>query len=71
MKRHIKQLFVMEIIMIMSWCIWKERNVWLFSNEDPSVKHCKDNFKSEFALTMLRAKQQKASIMSQWLEKLS
>jgi hypothetical protein len=68
MKRHINQPFAMEIIMIMSWCIWKERNVWLFSNEDPNVQHCKDSFKSEFALTMLREKQQKASIMSQWVE---
>jgi hypothetical protein len=71
MKRHINQPFVMEIIMIISWCIWKERNAWLFSNEDLSVQHCKDSFKSEFALTMLRAKQQKASIMSQRLENLS
>jgi hypothetical protein len=70
-KRHINQPFTMEIIMIMSWCIWKERIAWFFNNEDPSVQHCKDSFKSEFALTMLRAKQQKASLMSQWLENLS
>jgi hypothetical protein len=27
MKMHINQPFVMKIIVIMSWCIWKERNV--------------------------------------------
>jgi hypothetical protein len=27
MKRHINQLFAMEIIITMCWCIWKERNV--------------------------------------------
>jgi hypothetical protein len=71
MKRHINQPFAMEIIMIMSLCIWKERNVWLFNNEDPSVQHCNDSFKSEFALVILIAKQQKATLMSQWLENLS
>jgi hypothetical protein len=56
MKRHINQPFAMEIIIIMSWCIWKETNAWLFNNEDPSVQHCKASFKSEFALVILRAK---------------
>jgi hypothetical protein len=71
LKRHINQPFAIEIIMIMSWCIWKERKAWLFNNDDPSVQHCKDSFKSEFALAMLRAKQQKAPLMLQWLENLS
>jgi hypothetical protein len=43
MKRYINQPFTMKIIMIMSWCIRKERNVWLFNNEDPSVQDCKDS----------------------------
>jgi hypothetical protein len=60
-----------EIIMIMSWCIWKERNVWRFNNDDPSVQHCKSSFISEFALVILRTKSQKAALMSQWLENLS
>jgi hypothetical protein len=71
MKRHINQPFAMEIIVIMSWCIWKEQNAWLFSNEDPSIQHCKTSFRSEFALVILRAKQQKAILMSQWLENIS
>jgi ribosomal protein L31E len=37
MKHHINKPFAMEIIIIMSWCIWNERNGWLFNNEDPSV----------------------------------
>jgi hypothetical protein len=37
MKHHINKPFAMEIIIIMSWCIWNERNGCLFNNEDPSV----------------------------------
>jgi hypothetical protein len=35
MKRHINQLFAMEIIITMCWYIWKEWNACLFNNEDP------------------------------------
>jgi hypothetical protein len=39
--RHIKNAlgvpFVMEIIIIMSRCIGKERNKWIFNDEGPSV----------------------------------
>jgi hypothetical protein len=34
MLRSINLPFAMEIIMIMCWCIWTERNAWIFSNED-------------------------------------
>jgi hypothetical protein len=47
--KHIKRAlgvpFAMEIIIVMYWCIWKERNRWSFNNEDPSLEHCKLNFK--------------------------
>jgi hypothetical protein len=37
--RHIKRIlrvsFAMEIIILMSWSIWKERISWIFNNEDP------------------------------------
>jgi hypothetical protein len=65
MKRHIGLPFVIEIIITMCWCIWKERNAWLFS--DPSVEHCKNAFMSEFALLMHRATPIRAQHMSQWL----
>jgi hypothetical protein len=35
--------FAMDITMVMCWCIWKERNDWLFNNED--LDHCKIRFK--------------------------
>jgi hypothetical protein len=71
--RHIKRTlgvpFVMEIIMIMTWCIWKERNAYLFSNEDPSVEYCNLIFK-EFALIIHRAKENRANEMKQQLQNL-
>jgi hypothetical protein len=65
MKRHINKPFAMEIIITMSWCIWKERNGWLFNNEDSSVQHCSAIFKAEFALVIRRAKRHHAILMTQ------
>jgi hypothetical protein len=65
--RHLKRTlgvpFAMLIVMIMTWCIWKERNNWLFSNEDPSVEHCKLIFNKEFALVIHRVKESRANEM--------
>jgi hypothetical protein len=66
--RHIGLPFAMEIIITMCWCIWKERNAWIFKGEDPSVQHCQAIFKSDFALLMHRATLLRAQHMSQWLE---
>jgi hypothetical protein len=38
LRRDINKPFAMEIIIVMCWSIWKERNTWLFNNEDPSVE---------------------------------
>jgi hypothetical protein len=72
--RHLKRTlgvpFAMEIIMIMTWCIWKERNGSLFGNEDPSVGHCKLVFKKEHTLVINRAKESRANDMKQWLQSI-
>jgi hypothetical protein len=70
MRRAINKPFAMEVIITMSWCIWKERNTWIFNGEDPSVNQCVLQFKSELALVILRAKGQKKSSMEEWLENL-
>jgi hypothetical protein len=63
--------FRMEIIVLMCWSIWKERNGWIFSNEDPSVSHCMIMFKNDFALVIHRAKERFKQDMSSWLHNLS
>jgi hypothetical protein len=51
--RHIKRIlrvsFAMKIIILMCWCIWSQRNAWLFQNEDPQVFKCKDHLKRSLA----------------------
>jgi hypothetical protein len=72
--RHIKKSlgvpFAMEIIVLMMWCIWKERHAWLFNNVDPSVELCKAVFKKEFALVIYRAKERWVIDMKSWLHNL-
>jgi hypothetical protein len=69
-KRSLGVPFMMDIIILMSWCIWKERNSWLFNGEDPSVSRCKVMFKQEFTMVIHRAKSSRTSDMEQWLHNL-
>ena len=57
---HFKQQlgvpFFMEIIILMSWCIWIQRNDLIFKGVQPSIDACYMLLKKEFALVILRAK---------------
>jgi hypothetical protein len=57
----------MEIIIIMCWSICSERNSWIFNNLDPTVSNCKNTFKREFSLVILRAKERDVDDMKSWL----
>jgi hypothetical protein len=59
--------FTMDIMIIMCWCIWKERNAWLFNGEDPSIDKCVATFKREFTMVIIhRAKDSKSEEMKSW-----
>jgi len=60
--------FFMEIIIIMSWCIWMQRNDFIFRGIQPTQEACWQHFKKEFALVILRANIRKQPLMSSWLE---
>jgi hypothetical protein len=62
--------FAMDIIIIMCWSIWSERNAWIFNNSDPSIANCKNTFKREFLVVILRAKERHKENMSVWLNNL-
>jgi hypothetical protein len=47
LKHQLSVPFSIEIIILMTWSIWKYRNEWLFENKDPSVQHCKNEFIKE------------------------
>jgi hypothetical protein len=69
-KRQLKLHFSMDIIIVMCWSIWSERNSWLFSNEDPQPQKCKESFTREFALVIHRAKRSLVLQMQSWLPSL-
>jgi hypothetical protein len=56
LKHQLNVLFSMEIIILMTWSIWKSRNEWLFANKDPSVYHCTQEFCKELWLIINRAR---------------
>jgi len=45
--------FFMDVIIVMSWCIWMQRNDLIFRGILPSQAACLRHFKSEFALVIL------------------
>nr|TKW02808.1 hypothetical protein SEVIR_7G037600v2 [Setaria viridis] len=58
--------FAMEIILLMTWSIWKMRNAWMFNNEDPTVERCKLTFIQEFSMLRHRAKPRHLPMMEVW-----
>ena len=60
--------FFMEIIIVMSWCIWMQRNDFIFRGIQLTQDACWQHFKKEFALVILRANPRKKPLMSSWLE---
>jgi hypothetical protein len=60
--------FFMEIIILLSWCIWMQRNDLIFKGIQPSQDNCRAHFCKEFALVILRAKESAKQAMSSWIE---
>jgi hypothetical protein len=56
MKRSISVPFYMEITIIMSWCVWTQRNNWVFffNSIPPTVQGCKQFFRGvRFVVTYI------------------
>jgi hypothetical protein len=70
-KRQLKVQFAMDIIILMCWSIWKERNSWIFNNEDPQVANSLVTFKKEFVMVIHRAKSSKVPQMDVWFSSLT
>jgi hypothetical protein len=70
LRRSLAIPFAMKIIILMCWCIWTERNRWLFNNNDPSVENCRNKFKREFKLVIRRSKERRVNNVENWLNSL-
>ena len=62
--------FFMEVIILMCWGIWMQRNDLIFKGIQPNQQNCRHHFIKEFALVTLRAKDRLMTPMSSWLEGL-
>jgi hypothetical protein len=67
LKHQLNVPFSMEIIILMTWSIWKNRNEWLFANKDPSVQHCTQEFCKELRLIIHRARGKFDISIPNWL----
>lgn len=68
LKDQLQVPFFMDIIIIMSWCIWMARNDLIFRVIQPHLIRIKSRFKDEFALLILRARPHLQNDMSIWLQ---
>jgi len=63
--------FFMEVIILMSWTIWKSRNDIILRQTQPSLALAKENFMEEFRLLLLRAKHAYSPLIEQWIANLA
>nr|TKW03671.1 hypothetical protein SEVIR_7G056400v2 [Setaria viridis] len=61
--------FFMEVIILMCWCIWMERNDYIFQGINPSVHSAMSRFKVVFTQVMLRVKEDWKQLMIEWLDR--
>lgn len=67
-KTQLQVPFFMEIIIIMSWCIWMTRNDLIFRGIPPTTQEAILRFKSTYALVLHRVKEASKQSMVEWLE---
>jgi hypothetical protein len=47
-RRRLQVPWRLECIVILTWCIWRSRNNWIFNEIPPTVNECKAMFKKDF-----------------------
>ena len=54
LKRQLPVPLWMEVIILLTWSIWKARNGWIFDNIPPVIESVKEIFKKELRLILHR-----------------
>jgi hypothetical protein len=57
----------LKSIIIMTWCIWKSRNNWIFNETPPTVNECREMFKKELSLVCHLVKPDMRDKISNWI----
>jgi hypothetical protein len=67
-RARLKVAWRMEIIITISWCIWKCRNNWIFNDVPPTVKACNEMFKTEMSYICHRVKTGIGHKIRSWIQ---
>jgi hypothetical protein len=62
--------FFMDIFLIAAWCLWKERNDYIFNNAPPSLATWKRSFKAAVKEHFIRIKSSLHQSILLWLDAL-
>jgi hypothetical protein len=60
----------MEVVIIMSWCIWRCKNNWVFQDIPPTTGNYKNMFEEEMKLMRYRLKPAMADCIRLWLHQM-
>jgi hypothetical protein len=69
-KRSFKGPCFTEIVIISCWCIWKQRNGWIFKNIRPTFRSWRSCFIHEVTMLKHRVKNDSVQNLLSWIENL-
>jgi hypothetical protein len=59
-----------EIVIIACWCIWKQRNGWIFKDIKPTFRRWRSSFVHEVTKLKHRVKKDTVQMLLSWIENL-